>query len=155
MDIRLICVGRLKENHWSGAQKEYLKRLRPYLRLKVEEVEAEPISRTVPPEESKRRESERLSDRLTDDELIVVLDRRGDRLPSGDFARFLRQEGEPGRRLTFVVGGTTGLSDELLARSQKKISLSEMTFPHELARVILLEQLYRAMTILTGKRYHY
>ncbi len=92
---------------------------------------------------------------LKDGDIVIAMDARGKQLSSEKFAELLRNEGSSGQRLRFVIGGTAGLQDELLKRATKQISLSDMTFPHELARVMLLEQLYRAVTIINNKKYHY
>ena len=150
----ILAVGPLKERHWKEAQEEYLRRLSPFAKAEVTEVAPESFGGSVTAEQSMRAEGERLLKRLTDDAFVVAMDRAGKQLSSPDFARLIKDEGEGGRHVVFVVGGAAGLDAAVLARAQRKISMSAMTFTHEMARVFLLEQAYRAMTILAGKAYH-
>lgn len=152
--LTILAVGALKERHWKDAQDEYLRRLSPFAKLDVIEVAAEPFGGSVTAEQSMRAEGERILKRLPADAFVIALDRVGKAASSTDFARLIQDEGGSGTHVAFVVGGAAGLDAAVLARAQKKISLSAMTFTHEMARVFLLEQAYRAMTILAGKAYH-
>jgi 23S rRNA (pseudouridine1915-N3)-methyltransferase len=152
--LTIVAVGALKERHWKDAQDEYLRRLSPFAKTAVVEVAAEPFGGSVTAEQSMRAEGERLLKRLPADAFVVVLDRVGKSVSSPDFARLIQEEGGSGTHIVLVIGGAAGLDAAVLARAQKKISLSSMTFTHEMARVFLLEQAYRAMTILAGKAYH-
>ena len=153
--ISILAVGKLKEPHWAAAQREFLLRLAPFAKVELAETPASPITDTKNAERSMREEGEALLRRLPADSLIIALDRQGSRLSSERLAGLLRDEGERGRRLTFVIGGAAGLDPAVLTRAERKISLSDLTFTHEMARIILWEQLYRAETILAGKKYHY
>ena len=153
--ITLLTVGNLKERHWQEAQAEYLRRLSPFAKVDVIEVAAEPFGGSVTADQAMRTEGERLMKRLPKDAAIIALERTGKRLSSVEFAYLLKDEGGSGTHLVFVIGGTAGLDPAFLAKSRTKISLSPMTFTHEMARVFLLEQVYRAMTILSKKPYHY
>lgn len=152
--IRLIVVGKLKETSWAEAQAEFLRRLAPFAKTEVVEVAPEATGATAGSERSMKLEGERLLGRLADTDFVIALDRLGKEMDSAGLAAMIRDEGEAGRTLTFVIGGAEGLDAAVLARANKKISLSKMTFTHEMARVFLLEQIYRAMTILAGKPYH-
>lgn len=154
LKIKLLVVGKLKESAWKEAQTDYIKRLSPFARVELVEVAPEATTATAGAERSMKLEGERLISRLGTDSLIVALDRLGKEIGSLDLAKMLRDEGDSGRELTFIIGGAEGLDPAVLARANKKISLSKMTFTHEMARVFLLEQLYRAATILAGKTYH-
>lgn len=152
--FRLISVGKLKESAWLEAQEEFSRRLGPYARIEIIEVAPEATSTTVNGAQSMKLEGERLQSRLSDTDFVIALDRLGKEIDSQQFASLLRDEGEAGRTIAFVIGGAEGLDANVLARCDRKISLSKMTFTHEMARVFLLEQVYRAMTILAGKPYH-
>jgi 23S rRNA (pseudouridine1915-N3)-methyltransferase len=155
LKIGIIAVDKLRAPYWRDAAAEYLKRLGPLAKIEIVEVASEPITPTVTAARSMAAEGRRLLDRLPEDTTIIALDRLGKRYSSEAFADVLKDESASGRGVTFVVGGAAGLAPDVLARAQKKISLSEMTFTHEMARVVLLEQVYRAMTITAGKSYHY
>lgn len=153
--IDILAVGKLKNDAFMAAAADYIKRLGPYAKLTVSEVKQSPITDSFTAEHSSREESGRLMNALKEDDIVIVMDSQGEQMSSEKFAELLKNEGPSGQRLRFVIGGTAGLQEEVLKRAAKRISLSKMTFPHELARVVLLEQIYRAMTILNGKKYHY
>lgn len=153
--IEILAVGKLKESWWREAAEEYLRRLSPYARMKVTEVAASPITGTVSPRSSMAEEGRRLCAALREGARTIVMDRAGRPMTSERFAKLIASETEGGKALQFVVGGAAGLSADVISRANKVVSLSELTFTHEMARVILLEQLYRAATILSGKKYHY
>lgn len=168
--ISVVAVGRVKDPGYNLAQEEYVKRLQRYARLEIVEVDDEPVPSGRRPSERegvKLREGERLLRRLPPNSLSVALDSRGRQFTSEEFAAWLgriqrvpagclpqrarRGQGD----LTFLLGGTLGLPPMLLDRACLSLSLSSFTFPHQLARVILLEQLYRAFRILRQEPYHY
>jgi len=151
-NITILAVGKLKEKHWQTASAEYLKRLQPYAKITIEELKAEPFSGATR-EKSKKIEASRIEDYLKNrpDSLVMLLAENGRRIDSYIFAETLKNISQP---LILVIGGALGFKNEL-AEAYPKISLSKLTFPHELARVILLEQLYRAVAILNNKTYHY
>lgn len=153
--VTFLTVGNLKERHWQEAQTEYLRRLSPFAKVDVIEVAAEPFGGSVTAEQAMRAEGDRLMKRLPRDAAIIALERTGKRVSSVEFAQLIKDGAGSGSHLAFVIGGTAGLDPAFLEKSRTKISLSPMTFTHEMARVILLEQTYRAMTILAGKAYHY
>lgn len=150
----IIAVGRLKESHWREAQEEFLRRLSPFMRVDVVEVEAEALSATVTAPQAMRTEAERLRKRIPDGATVVALDRTGKAPDSEGFAAMLEELGGRGEHVTFVIGGSAGIDPALLKEAHRRVSFSAMTFTHEMARVILLEQLYRATAILSGKPYH-
>ena len=151
--IRLLAVGRLKMPHWKEASSFYLKRLAHT--LKVEETIVKDSDAAGSLEDRKESEGERLLKSIRPQELLIALDEGGRSMPSKQFALFLERIHDSGKIPCFVVGGAYGLSDSLLRSAAHKISLGPMTFPHELARVLLLEQLYRAENILAGTGYHH
>lgn len=155
-DILIIAIGKVKEKFYRDAFDEYLKRLSPYARIKVEELKAEPFKNESDKLKSKQAEGERLLKLLAaqKEAAVFILDERGREFISTDFAKSLSKQ--QNKKLVFVIGGTLGLSDEVLNRPDFQfLSLSKMTLPHELARVVLAEQLYRAVCINKDKSYHY
>jgi 23S rRNA (pseudouridine1915-N3)-methyltransferase len=153
--IQVLAVGKLKETHWQAAQREFVLRLAPFSKMEIIEVTAEPITGTADAARSMRCEGERLLGRLKPGDMMVALDRGGEEMASEKFAAFIEDAAGSGQRLVFIIGGAAGLDAAVLKRANKKISFSKMTFTHEMARVFLLEQIYRAETILTGKKYHH
>ena len=153
MRLTVIAVGRLKERYWREAADEYLKRLSPYATVRVVEVDDR---------DSGRDEARALAEEgasvlraVPDKAHVVALDIGGKQLSSEAFARRLAALGLDGRsNVTFVIGGSVGLSAAVLARADDKLSLGAMTLPHNMARVVLLEQVYRAFRINRGEPYH-
>ena len=154
LKITVVAVGKLKETWWQEAQAEYLRRLTTGTKMTVVEVAAEALNATITETQAMRDEGMRLLRRLPEAAYVVALERTGRELSSPELATLLKNEGGTGREIVFVIGGSAGLDEAVLARANKKISLSHLTFVHEMARVILLEQLYRVTTILSGKPYH-
>ncbi len=151
--ITIAAVGRLRTPHWQAAQADYLQRLRRYTRVELVEVRDE-VGGHVPDEVAIEREGEALLQSVADLPWVVALDATGRQAGSVRLARYLGKKVEVYRDVGFVIGGPLGLAPAVLERANEQLSLSRLTFPHELARVILLEQLYRAATILSGEPYH-
>ncbi len=151
LDITIVTIGRLKEKCWREAADEYLKRLGPYARIETVELEAASFSNSNQ-EKAKEIEFTRIDKFLSKkkDHNIYLLAEKGINLDSIEFANWLNRE----QPVILVIGGALGFSQKLYD-SYPQISLSILTFPHELARVVLLEQIYRASTILNNKQYHY
>ncbi len=151
-------MGKLKESFWRGAVEEYLKRLSRYVKLTVTEVpdERTPDGASEKEEQEIRdREGERLLKQLRPDDYVVALAIEGNQYDSIGFSKKLEGYGIQGKRhVVFVIGGSLGLSDQVLARADERISFSRMTFPHQLMRVILLEQIYRGYRIMKHEPYH-
>ncbi len=152
MRLIVAVVGKPRNAALAAAIEEYETRAARYWPLDVHEVREERSSGLSPSVVS-RREGERLADRVGDAR-IVACDPHGKSLTSERFAEWLAKERDLGRDTAFVVGGAYGLSDEILNRSHMKLSLAPWTLPHELARLVLAEQLYRAGSILRGEPYH-
>lgn len=151
----LICVGTLKEQYWSEAAAEYVKRLAPFARVKMAEIPEIPFSKSSDAPRVQRSEGERLLARLPKDFLVIALDSKGKHLTSEELSVAVQDMGEGGTPLAFLIGGPLGLSDEVRSKAHLILSLSSLTLPHQLARIVLLEQIYRAMTIVHYKTYHY
>ena len=146
-------VGKPRDRHLAAAIDEYETRAARYWPLEVVEVR-EASGRGVSPEDARRREGERLLERLPTSSLVLACDERGDRLTSPQFATLLASARERAQDVAFVIGGAFGLTDELRARAARSIQMAPWTLPHEMARLVLAEQLYRAGTIVRGEPYH-
>ena len=147
--IEVICVGKLKKGPWYDLQEEYSSRLR--WPLTVHEVE----SKQTDPKKQQEEENKLILARLDSKSFVIALDERGDGLRSLDFSQTLeklRNNGED--RLTFIIGGALGLTDEVRNRANVLLSFGQQTWPHMMVRVMLLEQVYRAETIMSGHPYH-
>jgi 23S rRNA (pseudouridine1915-N3)-methyltransferase len=151
--IHLAVVGRPRDAALATAIREYEARAARYWPLVVHEAKEEP-SRATSAALVKQREGERLLARLPPDVRFAACAIDGDRMASEDFARWLSDARDRAQDVGFVIGGAFGLSDAVLARSARKLSLAPWTLPHELARLVLAEQLYRAGTIVRGEPYH-
>lgn len=149
--IKLITVGTIKENYLKEAIKEYSKRLKKYTALDIIEVKDEGL---VEPQKAILLESEKIKKNLSDKDYIITLEIDGKQLTSPDFAKKLDQIQIETSNIVFIIGGSYGLSDEIKQRAKLHLSFSNMTFPHQLFRVILLEQIYRAYKIINNESYH-
>ncbi len=158
MQLEILAVGKLKERYLKQGVEEYLKRLRPYARVNVVEVpEEKPTGSLSAAEETriKEREGERILTRLHPDTHVIALAIEGDSLSSEELAGYINRLATYGQsRLSFIIGGSVGLSPDVLDRADRLLSFSKMTFPHQLIRLILLEQLYRSFKIIRGETYH-
>jgi len=158
MKITIICVGKIKEKYFTMAIDEYTKRLSRYCKLEIIEVNDEKTPDHASEAEEnqiKKLEGERILKNIKDGTFLIALAIEGSMLSSVELADKIEQLGVSGSsHLTFVIGGSLGLSNEVLNRADFKLSFSKMTFPHQMMRVILLEQIYRAYRINTNQPYH-
>jgi 23S rRNA (pseudouridine1915-N3)-methyltransferase len=158
MKISIVAVGKIKERYLKEGIAEYVKRLSRFCDLRITEVEDErtPESLSLAQEEQvKKKEASRIAGKLKEGSYLIVLDVKGTRKTSEDFASALQACFTSGRSdITFVIGGSLGLDAELVRKADLTLSLSDLTFPHQLTRLILLEQLFRAFKILNGETYH-
>jgi len=145
MNIRVICIGKLKEKYWVDAVGEYSKRLTKYCNLTIEELK----------EDSLFEEGENILKRIKKETFVITLEIKGNMLDSEALAEKIESLGMEGKSdITFIIGGSTGLSEEVSRRADYKLSFSKMTFPHQMMRAILLEQVYRSFKIIKGETYH-
>jgi 23S rRNA (pseudouridine1915-N3)-methyltransferase len=153
--VRLVvaAVGKPRDRHLAAAIEEYETRAARYWPLVVAEVR-EASGRGVSASDARRREGERLLERVPAGALVVACDERGDRLTSAEFATLLTSTRDAARDVAFVVGGAYGLDDAVRRTASRSLQLAPWTLPHELARLVLAEQLYRAGTIARGEPYH-
>ena len=158
MNISVICVGKLKEKYWTQAVAEYAKRLSGYCSLDIVELkEARLPDRAGPAEEQAVKEAEgaEILERLRDNMYVITLEVKGKELSSEKLAEKIDSLAVGGRsNIAFVIGGSLGLSEEVSKRSDFRLSFSQMTFPHQMMRVILLEQVYRSFKIIRHETYH-
>ncbi len=152
--ISIIALGKLKEPAYRELEAEFLKRLTPYAKMKVVELAEESYRKNNDLEAIKEKEAEKIIRQLPDNAVVILLEEKGTLRNSVDFSAFLERIGAIGKDIVFVIGSGIGLHESLKQYSNYSISLSPLTFPHNLARVILEEQIYRACTILAGKEYH-
>lgn len=154
LNIKIIAVGKVKNGEINSLIHEYKKRLGPFCKLEVTELPHVPFLRESDKEKSKKKEGEKILEYMAknNSENFFLLDENGKEFSSPLFAKKL--ESVSGC-ITFIIAGTLGFSDEIKKLSIQKISLSQMTFPHEMARLLLFEQVYRAISIINGKKYHY
>ncbi len=151
--LKIISVGKMKKKYWLEAIAHYGKMLSPFVRIEVINVKDCPHAEGA---ERKRQESERILEKIGPKDRLIALHETGIKLTSREFAFFLRPHLEnPLGECCFVIGGALGLSPELLKQAHTLLSLSPLTMPHELAQVVLYEQLFRATTIMTNRTYHY
>ncbi len=153
--IKLILVGKTKEAWIRQGIKHYQKLLKKYAKLELVEIKEEKITRSKSQKNIVDSEGKRVLEHLKGDALCIALDVSGDKLTSEQFANFFEKSLNRGQScFTFVLGGAVGISEEVLQVCPVKLSLSRMTFTHEISRVIILEQIYRAFSILAGSKYH-
>lgn len=153
--ITILAVGALKEPFWKSAIAEYEKRLSAFAKTKVIEVSEEPFNSPAEAPTVLRSEAVKLQKKIPDGAFTIALVKEGRALTTEKFAETLDREGQSGREIVFLIGGPLGLSSDLSTACHMKLSLSSLTFTHGEARAVLFEQLYRAMTVLAGKTYHY
>ena len=149
MQIAILCAGRLRERCWQEAAAEYVKRMGRYRKLEIIEVPDQPEG-----PQAMKKEGEAMLAHLRPDDYVVAMCIDGKERDSLHLAAFFREREQLGARVVFVIGGSLGLHEDVIRRADQRLSMSPMTFPHQLARIMLLEQIYRAHTINAGERYH-
>lgn len=158
MEIKIIVVGKLKEKYLKDGIAEYLKRLKSYANLKIIEIKDEAASQTLSDaeiEQIKVVEGKRIIEKLPDRARVIALDLKGKQLTSEDFAEEINETMTYGTsQIAYIIGGSHGLSQEVLQKTDLKISFGKMTYPHQLMRLILVEQIYRAFKIIRNEPYH-
>ena len=158
MNISIICIGKLKEKYWLQAEAEYSKRLRNYCNLEIVELkEARLPDRAGQAEELAVKEAEgvEILKKIRDHTYVITLEIRGKTLSSEKLAEKIEDLALSGNsNVAFIIGGSLGLSDAVSRRADFKLSFSQMTFPHQMMRVILLEQIYRSFKIIRNETYH-
>ena len=157
LTIQLICIGKIKENYLKSAIDEYSKRLSKYCKLNILELPDEKIPDKLNENlemEIKTKECNNILNHIKKDSYVVALDLKGKEFSSEEFSQKLENISMNSSTITFIIGGSLGLTSKLLNVCNEKVCFSKMTFPHQLARVMLCEQLYRAFQINNGGKYH-
>lgn len=158
MNIGIISIGKLKEKYLKQGIDEYLKRLGPYAKVEIIELADEKAPENLSEaemEQVKKAEGDKILAKVSPDTHVIALAIDGKQQSSEELAKTIDQLATYGKsKIAFVIGGSLGLSDEVLRRADAKLSFSRMTFPHQLMRLILLEQIYRAFKINRGEPYH-
>ena len=154
MRVRLIAIGSRMPKWVREAYEDYITRLSSGLKVSLVEIEPGPRSTARSPQKAMEMEAQKLLGALRKDDFAVALDEHGTELTTRELAGWLNARMQDGRDLAFLIGGPDGLGPEVLARSDFRFSLSRLTFPHALVRVVLAEQLYRAHGVLTNHPYH-
>lgn len=159
LNIQIICVGKIKENYLKNALVEYSKRLSKFCNLHIIELPDEKIPNKINPsiiQEIKKKECNKIIQTIKKESYIICLDLKGKQFTSEEFSQKIENIAfNFNSSITFIIGGTLGLTEEILSQADEKICFSKMTFPHQLIRVFLLEQLFRAFKIMNNETYHW
>lgn len=158
MNITIICVGKIKEKFLRSAIDEYTKRLSRYCKLNIVELSDEKTPDNASEKEEliiKEKEGEAILKSIKDNMYVIALELKGSMISSEELSNYIKDLGIKGEsNIAFIIGGSLGLSKAVLARANYKLCFSKMTFPHQLFRVMLLEQVYRGFRIISGEPYH-
>ncbi|MBP3213490.1 MAG: 23S rRNA (pseudouridine(1915)-N(3))-methyltransferase RlmH [Bacteroidaceae bacterium] len=156
MRITLLLVGKTVNKHFVELIDDYASRVKHYVGFDIVTIPELKNTKNLSAEQQKQQEGELILKQLQAGDHVVLLDEHGKELRSVEFSRWMEQKMQTvGKRLVFVIGGPYGFSPEVYARASEKLSLSPMTFSHQMVRLIFVEQLYRAMTIMRGEPYHH
>jgi len=153
MKIYIIQIGKTKDKNIAELVSEYIKRTSPYAKVEFITLNEEKLTSSKTKEKIIELEGEKILKNISS-EFVVALDEKGKQFASTDFARIIKKQKDAGQKITFIIGGAYGLSNEVKAKANLILSLSKMTFTHEMARLFLMEQVYRAFSIIAGKGYH-
>ncbi len=155
MKITLLTIGKTENNYLKEGIDIYLKRLKHYINFSITEIPAVKKSASLAPEIIKEKEAELITKHISKADYIVLLDEKGKEISSTEFSNFLKKKINIGiRELIFVVGGAWGFHESLNKKAHHQLSLSRLTFSHQMVRLFFVEQLYRAFTIMKGESYH-
>lgn len=148
MNIKIICVGKLKERFWQEAIKEYDKRLKSYCNTEIVEIKEDAF-------DNKDKEADNILKKINDRDVVIALDLKGKQKSSEELAKYIDGLGNMGKsNIAFIIGGSEGIGESVIERANCSISFSKMTFPHQMIRVFLIEQIYRAFKIIRNEPYH-
>jgi 23S rRNA (pseudouridine1915-N3)-methyltransferase len=156
MKIALLQTGKTTEKHINEGVEVYAARIRKYAGFEIITIPDLKDTRNMPSAEQKKKEGIKICKAAGKDDFVVLLDERGKEYNTFEFAGWLDKRSQiPGKRILFVIGGPWGFSDEVYGRADLQLSLSRMTFPHQMVRLLFTEQLYRAFTVIKGEPYHH
>ena len=157
LNIRIICVGKFKEKYWEAASAEYMKRLGAYCNVSVIEVKEEKLPAHASRADEENviiKEGKSILDKIAAGDYVIAHDIGGKELSSEDLAAKIAETSFTSSTMDFVIGGSLGLSKDVKSRAALRLSFGRITLPHQLARIVLLEQIYRAFKINAGETYH-
>lgn len=156
MKVKLICIGKTGKSFLQEGEKEYLGRVNHYIAVDKIEIPDLKQAKKLSMEQIKEEEGRLFLSKINPSDVVILLDERGEEYSSVSFSNFLQKQMNTGVKIICIlIGGAYGFSDEIYKRANRKVSLSKMTYSHQMVRMIFLEQLYRAMTILKGEPYHH
>jgi len=155
MKTLLILVGKTTDKHFQTGISDYVERISHYMPFELVTIPEIKNTKSLTGEQQKTAEGELILKQLQPSDTVVLLDEHGRELRSIELARWLEQKRNTARRLIFVIGGPYGFSSEIYSRADEALSLSKMTFSHQMVRLIFTEQIYRACTIIKGESYHH
>ncbi len=156
MQVTLLCIGKTGKKFLEEGEQEYLKRLRHYISFQMQIVPDIKQAKSLSQNQVKQREGELILEKVSASDTLILLDEKGKEYSSLGFSGYLQDQfNRGGKHIYFVVGGPYGFSDDVYQRANGKISLSRMTFSHQMIRLFFIEQVYRAMTILRNEPYHH
>lgn len=155
MKTTLILVGKTTGKLYSQAIEDYEKRIGHYMPFVIKILPELRSTKSLTEEQQKTKEGEMILKNISSSDIVVLLDEHGHEYRSIEFAKWLEKKRNGGRNVTFVIGGPYGFSEDVYARANEQISLSKMTFSHQMVRLVFVEQLYRACTIIKGEPYHH
>ncbi len=154
--INIITIGKLKEQYWKDAQAEYLKRLSPYTKISITEIKEEKFDNKSNHNVIKKKEAQKIIKAIPKNTYIIALDKDEKQFSSEDLSKQINQlTNNQINQISIIIGGPLGLHESILNIAKEKISFSKATFTHQMIRIILLEQIYRAYMIKEGRKYHY
>lgn len=155
MKTELILVGKTNDKHFQTGIDDYCQRIGHYMSFSITVIPELKNTKSLSFQQQKEREGELILAKLQSSDHVVLLDEHGKDFRSVEFARWIEQKNASVRRLVFVIGGPYGFSETVYSRANEKISLSKMTFSHQMVRLVFVEQIYRACTIIKGEPYHH
>ncbi len=156
MKIKLLAIGRTDDRNLQALIQAYEQRLKHYIKFELEIIPDIKNSKNLSEKQQKGKEGELILKKITPTDQLILLDERGHEFRSIEFSRFLQKKMNIGiKQLVFVIGGPYGFSEEVCKKAVGKISLSKMTFSHQMVRLFIIEQIYRALTILKNEPYHH
>lgn len=155
MKTELILVGKTNDKHFQTGIDDYCQRIGHYMPFSITVIPELKNTKSLSFQQQKEREGELILAKLQSSDHVVLLDEHGNDFRSVEFARWIEQKNASVRRLVFVIGGPYGFSEAVYSRANEKISLSKMTFSHQMVRLVFVEQIYRACTIIKGEPYHH
>lgn len=156
MQVTLLCIGKTGKKFLEEGEQEYLKRLRHYISFQMQIIPDIKQAKSLSQNQVKQREGELILEKVSAADTLILLDEKGKEYSSLDFSGYLQDQfNRGGKHIYFVIGGPYGFSDDVYQRANGKISLSRMTFSHQMIRLFFIEQVYRAMTILRNEPYHH